>query len=202
MKRFRNILAAALLSAGASLAFTSCEDLMNDNNPNGYDGPENDIPGVIEDFTVSLDYNSVNPSSLGAFDADSKTVVANNNPDADLVLCWQNNYGYVVTQPKSALLSQLYEANNKQYNNTNTCTIQNLGQKDISYFADKYTLDDMSVKSGTIPNLAGTNQVQVEPGDVIAFQTRGGAKGVAKISSLSKVSKKMTLKGYVYYPNK
>ena len=204
MKKIRIILAGAIL-AGATLMGTSCEEIFDDQNSNGWndpndnEGPEHDIPGTIEDFQVSLDYSSLNPGSLGAFDADSKKVVANNNQAADLVLCWQNNYGYVITQPKSSLLSQLYEANNKSYNNTNTCTIQNLGQQNLSYYADKNTLYEMSVKSGSIPNLQGTNIVQVEPGDIIAFKTNKGTKGVAQISSLSKVTKKITLKGYVYY---
>lgn len=210
MKRLRYILSAVLL-ASATLAGTSCEGVFDDENTNGWsdnnhnnnynDGPEDDVPGSIVDFQATLDYSSTNPSCMGAFDADSKKVVANNDSKADFVLCWQNNYGYVITQPKNQLIKDLYEANNKAYSNPSSCTIMNLGQTDISYYADKNSLYEMSMKSGSIPELAGSNQVQVEPGDVIAFKTSSGAKGVAKISSLSKVSKHVTLKGYIYYPN-
>lgn len=214
MKRLRYIISAVLL-AGATLIGTSCEGVFEDdvynnggngghgNNNNNNDGPEEDVPGSIEDFQATLEYISTNPNSMGAFDVDSKKVVSNNNSAADIVLCWQNNYGYVITQPKSSFLKQLYEANNKEdlYSNNNTCTIMNMGQTNISYYADKNSLYEMSLKPGSIPDLAGSNQVQVEPGDVIAFKTNSGAKGVAKISSLSKVTKHVTLKGYIYYPN-
>lgn len=205
MKKISIILSAALLM-GSTLLNTSCEfgDEVDDiygpnNNNNGGDGPEEDAPGVIEDFTVTLDYTASGSSKSG-FDADTKRVVSISDASADLVTCWQASYGDIISQPAGSYIKDLLSYNNINYTNTNTCTIQNLGKVNLSNYADKLTLADMNPKPGSIANLAGQNQVMVEPGDVLAFKTNKGTVGVAKVSGISKFSRKMTLTGYVYYP--
>ncbi|MCQ2253074.1 MAG: hypothetical protein MJZ61_06475 [Bacteroidales bacterium] len=198
MKKLPFILSAALLLGTSVIFNTSCEGLEDDEN-NPIFGPEEDTPGMIKDFSVSLSYTSTDPNSIGAFDAETCSAVAYNSSAADVALCWQNSYGYMMTQPSGSEIKQLFTDNNKPYNNTNTCTIQNLGKKDINDYKDKETLSRLSVSSGTIPKLQGANQVQVEAGDVIAFKTSSGTKGVGKVSGLSKVTKNIKFSGVVYY---
>jgi len=198
MKKFSFILSAALMM-GAAFMNTSCEGILD--NDTDIDQPEEDAPGVIDSFSVTMDYTSAKNDAASAFDADTKRVVSNNDAGADMVLCWQSTYGYIVTQPAGKLIKELYSFNNVSYTNSNTCTIQNLGNVSISDYADKLTLSEMSPKAGSIENLSGTNQVVVNSGDVLAFKTNKGTIGVAKVSGLSKFSKKVTLTGYVYYPN-
>ncbi len=208
MKKISIILSAALLM-GSTLLNTSCEfgeevdDIYgpsnNHNHNNGGDGPEEDAPGVIEDFTVTLDYTA-SGNSLSGFDADTKRVVSISDASADLVTCWQASYGDIVSQPAGGYIKELLSYNNINYTNSNTCTIQNLGKVNMRDYADKITMSELSPKPGSIANIKGQNQVMVEPGDVLAFKTNKGTVGVAKVSGISKFSRKMTLTGYVYYP--
>lgn len=189
-----------MLLAGGML-FSACEEEQVDPN-NGGGGNNNNITdeGLVESFNVGLSYNSTSPSALSSFDANSLRAVAANSSAADVTLCWQNNYGYVMTSPNGTLIKQLYEFNDKSYSNSNSTTVQNLGQVSISSYKDASTLKSLSVSSGSIPDLAGKNQVIVNNGDVIAFQ-QGNIKGVGQVTGLSKVTKKITFKGYVYNPS-
>lgn len=189
-----------MLLAGGML-FSACEEEQVDPN-NGGGGNNNNITdeGLVESFNVGLSYNSTSPSALSSFDANSLRAVAANSSAADVTLCWQNNYGYVMTSPNGTLIKQLYEFNDKSYSNSNSTTVQNLGQVSISSYKDASTLKSLSVSSGSIPDLAGKNQVIVNNGDVIAFQ-QGNIKGVGQVTGLSKVTKKITFTGYVYNPS-
>jgi hypothetical protein len=76
----------------------------------------------------------------------------------------------------------------------------------LSNYDEVSELKALNVTSGSIPNLTNSeygslsNQVQVNSGDVIAFQ-KGNVKGVGQVTGLSKVTKKITFKGYVYNPS-
>ena len=196
------------------------EDENNPNGGGGNDGGGNNNnqteEGLVQPFNVSLNFNTLSPSALSSFDADGLTAVAANSSAADVTLCWQNQFGYVVTSPNGRLLKEMYCYNEKGslYDNTNNVTmVQNLGSVAISNYSDAASLKALSVSSGSIPNYVGDteqlpelkqyplkNQVQVNSGDVIAFQ-KGNVKGVGKVSGLSKVTKKITFSGYVYCPS-
>ena len=196
MKKIVYLLSACVLGFG--LTFTSCEvededqNGQNDNNNNN-NGGNTTSDGAVP-FSVNLTYNSTAPTSdKASLDISSLTAVPASQ--GDLTLCWQQNYGYVMTSPNGSLIKQLYDANTKSYNNTKSTTVQNLGNVSLDNYDELEELNNMSVTSGSIPNV-GKNQVQVSSGDVIAFQ-QGKVKGVAKVTGLSKITKKITLTGYV-----
>ena len=199
-----------LLAGGMFLSSCELEDDGTENgggnNNNDGGGNNNSEVGLVEPFDVSLNYNSTNPSALSSFDISSLKAVSANV--GDVSLCWQNQYGYMITSPDAAMIGELYTTNDKDdsYTNTKKTTIQNLGAVSLSDYDEASELKSLSVTSGSIPNLTSNkygspkNQVQVNSGDVIAFQ-KGNVKGVGKVSVLSKVTKKVTFKGYVYNPS-
>ncbi len=193
-----------LLVGGMFLSSCELEDDGTENgggsNNNDGGGNNNSEVGLVGSFDVSLNYNSTNPSALSSFDVDNLEPVAANSSAADVSLCWQNQYGYVITSPNGTLIKQLYDFNDKSYSNSNNTTIQNLGQVNIDSYNDASSLKGLSVSSGSIADVSGKNQVIVNSGDVIAFQ-KGNIKGVGKVSVLSKVTKKVYFKGYVYNPS-
>ncbi len=199
MKKIVYLLSACVLGLG--LTFTSCEledeEQNGNNNNNNNNGGGDQTSDEALPFTVNLSYNSNDISKdKGSLDISNLEAVSTNQ--GDLTLCWQSQYGYMMTSPDGNLIKQLLggDYNAVRYTNTKTTTVQNLGQVSLDNYDELSELNNMSVSSGSIPNCAGKNQVQVSSGDVIAFQ-KGSVKGVAKVSGLSKVTKKITLTGYV-----
>jgi hypothetical protein len=201
MKKIVYLLSACVLGLG--LTFTSCEledeeqNGNNKNNNNNNNGGGDQTSDEALPFTVNLSYTSTSPTTdKASLDISSLTAVPASQ--GDLTLFWQTSFDYVITSPDGSILKGVYEANNKTYNNNKTTTVQNLGQVSLDNYDELSELNSMTVTSGSIPNYS-KNQVQVQNGDVIAFQ-KGSVKGVAKVSGLSKLSKvtaKVTLKGYV-----
>jgi len=205
MKKIVYLLSACVLGLG--LTFTSCEledeeqNGNNKNNNNNNNGGGDQTSDEALPFTVNLSYNSNNISNdKGSLDISNLEAVSTNQ--GDLTLCWQSQYKYMMTSPDGYEINQLLggDYNAVRYTNTKTTTVQNLGQVSLDDYDELSELNSMTVTSGSIPYLKGTNQVQVEDGDVIAFQ-KGSVKGVAKVSglkySVSKVKGYITLKGYV-----
>ena len=185
------------------LMLSSCELEENEDGggtTGGGGNNNNNNEGLVESFNVSLNYNSESFSALSAFDADDLTTVGANNSAADVCLGWQGQYGYFITSPNGSLIKECYNYNNLTLTNSNSTTVANLGQVSLSNYDDANELKSLSITSGKIPNIAGSNQVQVNSGDVIAFQ-KGNIKGVGQVTGLSKVTKKITFKGYVYNPS-
>ena len=188
------------------LMLSSCE-LEDENNPNdggGNDGGGNNNSqteeGLVQPFNVSLSYTSTSLTAMSAFDADDLKTVGVSNSAADVCLGWQNNYGYFMSSPNGSLIKECYSFNDLTLTNSNSTTVANLGQVSLSNYDDASELKSLSVSSGSISDLPGKNQVLVSSGDVIAFQ-KGNVKGVGQVTGLSKVTKKITFKGYVYNPS-
>jgi len=185
---------------------SSCE-LEDENNPNdggGNDGGGNNNnqteEGLVQPFNVSLSYTSTSLTAMSAFDADDLKTVGVSNSAADVCLGWQNNYGYFMSSPNGSLIKECYSFNDLTLTNSNSTTVANLGQVSLSNYDEASELKSLSVSSGSISDLPGKNQVLVNSGDVIAFQ-KGNVKGVGQVTGLSKVTKKITFKGYVYNPS-
>jgi hypothetical protein len=190
----------------SGLMLSSCE-LEDENNPNGgggNDGGGNNNnqteEGLVQPFNVSLSYTSTSLTAMSAFDADDLKTVGVSNSAADVCLGWQNNYGYFMSSPNGSLIKECYSFNDLTLTNSNSTTVANLGQVSLSNYDDASELKSLSVSSGSISDLPGKNQVLVNSGDVIAFQ-KGNVKGVGQVTGLSKVTKKITFKGYVYNPS-
>ncbi|MEE3447720.1 MAG: hypothetical protein VZQ51_03810 [Bacteroidales bacterium] len=188
---------------------SSCELEENEDGggtTGGGGNNNNNNEGLVESFNVSLNYNSKDPSAISSLDVNTLSAVSAN--DGDVTLCWQSNYGYMITSPDASQLRNCYAANDKDilYTNTKTTKIQNLGSVSLSNYDEVSELKALNVTSGSIPNLTNSeygslsNQVLVNSGDVIAFQ-KGNIKGVGQVTGLSKVTKKITFKGYVYNPS-
>ncbi|MBQ3656696.1 MAG: hypothetical protein II956_07620 [Bacteroidales bacterium] len=183
---------------------SSCEledENNNDGGGTGGGGNNNQTEeGLVQSFNVSLNYNSTSLTAASAFDVDDLKTVGASNSAADVCLGWQNNQGYFMSSPNGNLLKECYSFNDITLSNSNTTTVANLGQVSLSNYDEASELKSLSVTSGSIPNLNGKNQVIVNSGDVIAFQ-KGNVKGVGQVTGLSKVTKKITFKGYVYNPS-
>jgi len=196
MKKITYILAMALMLSSAFFQI-SCEGLINDEDDTTVD-PNGGIDPVVDDamyFSVNLQNNSLKPDAdKASLDISNLEAVPANK--GDLTLFWQNSYGYVITSPDGSLIREKADDDNVAYTNTKTTVVQNLGNVSLDSYDQLSELNNLKVTSGGIPNIPKKNQVQVSSGDVVAFQ-KGNVKGVAKVSGLSKVSKKITLTGYV-----
>ena len=155
---------------------------------------------MVQPFNVSLSYTSTSLTAASAFDADDLKTVGASNSAADVCLGWQSGYKYFMSSPNGSVLKECYSFNDLTLSNSNSTTICNLGQVSLSNYDEASELKSLSVTSGSITDLPGKNQVTVNSGDVIAFQ-KGNLKGVGQVTGLSKVTKKITFKGYVYNPS-
>lgn len=199
----------ALLVGGMAM-FSSCEltdqdtDFIDNTDGGGNGGGSNNGSniGTVEPFSVSFTYDSSEGyKNVSALDAETLQAVKISDPSADLVMVDQASYGYIVASPNAAYVKTYIWYNYPNFDNSsyNKTIVQNLGKVSIDSYSSIEKLSKLTVSSGTIENLVGSNQVQVSAGDVVAFKTSRGVIGVAKVSSLSKLLGKMTLKGYVYY---
>ena len=186
-----------LFLGGMLLSSCDLSNATDDTDPNNNNNNNNNSDDA-QSFSVGLTYTSTSPSTdKASLDINTLTAVPANQ--GDVTLCWQSQFGYVITSPDGSIIKEIYDINTVSYSNNKTTTIQNLGQVDLANYDQLSELKALTVTSGSIPNYP-KNQVQVNAGDVIAFQ-RGDIKGVAKLSGLSKVTKKITLTGYVYNPS-
>ncbi|MBQ5539334.1 MAG: hypothetical protein IIU03_03725 [Bacteroidales bacterium] len=186
------------------LMLSSCELEENEDGGGTTGGGGNNNnqteEGLVQPFNVSLSYTSTSLTAMSAFDADDLKTVGVSNSAADVCLGWQNNYGYFMSSPNGSLIKECYSFNDLTLTNSNSTTVANLGQVSLSNYDEASELKSLSVSSGSISDLPGKNQVLVSSGDVIAFQ-KGNIKGVGQVTGLSKVTKKITFKGYVYNPS-
>ncbi len=183
-------------------AFTACEDeQVNPNDPIQNDGDENENYQMYS-FNETLNYNSTNAGSGSGFSASSRQAVPAKSSDADICALWQNQYGVVLCSPNASWAKEMYTTvNGTSYSNSNSTKIDNLGFVDLQDYYDVNTLENMSVGTsyiGDSKNL-GVGVSNLENGQAIAFQTSDGCKGVAKVS-LSKVTKTVSISGYVAVP--
>lgn len=181
--------------------FTSCEDeQVNPNDPIQNDGDENENYQMYS-FNTTLNYNSTKASTGSAFCASTRQAVPATSSDADFCVGTQGQYGTFVCSPNASLLKQCYDANGITYSNNKSAKIQDLGYADIQDYYDVNTLENMSVSSDYLDGKSslGVGVNKLSSGQVIAFQTSDGCKGVAKMS-FSKVTKAVSISGYVAVP--
>lgn len=199
MKKISILLSMALM---ITTSFTSCID---DDPVVGPDDPVNNGDEnsnyQLYSFTETLNYDSQKAGALSAFCASAQQAVPATSSDADFCVGTQNQYGTFVCSPNASLLAQCYDANGITYSSNTSTKIQNLGFVDIADYYDVNTLEDMSVSAEYLGGKSslGVGVNQLSSGQVIAFKTSDGCKGVAKMS-FSKVKKAVTLSGYVAVP--
>ena len=211
MKKISVFLSMALMISSSLMittSFTSCIDdedsLVGPVDPQN-NGDENSNYQMYS-FSETLNYDSQKSSSASAFCASSRQAVPSTSSAADFCVGTQGQYGTFVCSPygnlnNKTLLYQCYDANGIDYSNNKSTKIQNLGNVDIQDYYDVNTLEKMSVSSDYIDGKSslGVGVNQLSSGQVIAFQTSDGCKGVAKMT-FSKVKKAVTISGYVAVP--
>lgn len=185
-------------------AFTACEDeQVNPNNNDPQNNGDENANYQMYSFNTTLNYNSTKASTGSAFCASTRQAVPATSSDADFCVGTQGQYGTFVCSPNASLLKQCYDANGITYSNNKSAKIQDLGYADIQDYYDVNTLDQMTVSSDYLGGKSslglGVGVNQLSSGQVIAFQTSDGCKGVAKMS-FSKVTKAVTISGYVAVP--
>lgn len=183
-------------------AFTACEDeQVNPNNNDPQNNGDENANYQMYSFNTTLNYNSTKASTGSAFCASTRQAVPATSSDADFCVGTQGQYGTFVCSPNASLLKQCYDANGITYSNNKSAKIQDLGYADIQDYYDVNTLENMSVSSDYLDGKSslGVGVNQLSSGQVIAFQTSDGCKGVAEMS-FSKVTKAVTISGYVAVP--
>ena len=201
MKKISLFLSMALTIFATT--FVSCGDeQVTPEDPNN---PENANWDVYS-FNETLNYNSTKASSNSAFSASSRQAVPATSASADFCVGTQGQYGTFVCSPNASLLAQCYDANGITYSSNKSTKIQNLGSVDIKDYNDASTFDKMTItsdyfvdKNGQTQKSLGVGVNQLSSGQAIAFETSDGCKGVAKMS-FSKVTKAVTISGYVAVP--
>ena len=206
MKKISLFLSLAMMVFATS--FVACEDEQI--NPNNNDDPQNNgdenANYQMYSFNETLNYDSQKSSAGSAFCASTRQAVPANSSAADFCVGTQGQYGTFVCSPNAKELSDCYDANGVSFSSHKSTKIQNLGFVDIQDYYDVNTLDQMTVTSDYFVDPNGKKQTslgvgvnQLSSGQVIAFQTADGCKGVAKMS-FSKVKKAVSISGYVAVP--
>jgi len=183
-----NFLLAILFLFGSTLVFTSCteEEVV-----------EPEFPEVQMFTGKTLTFVTTNlASSTCMVDAKTGSVIAANGDATkmDIAFAWNSTVGnYSVVSPNAQWIKDLYSYNNVTYSTTDkkTTSFQKLSGVDFTTVDAAY-VDGMTVTSSTITG--GGNGVQgLATGDLIAFQTADGLKGVIKIGTLAKVTKTLSV---------
>lgn len=137
---------------------------------------------------VTLNYNSTSLAATSMFNADNGNTLAANGTaaDMDLALCWQNSGGYSIVAPNAAWLASLYAANSITYNTAgkNATKIQKLTATWASL--DAAAIDALTVTTGTVVSPGGNGVNNLANGDVLAFETAEGKKGVIQVNISAK----------------
>jgi len=160
------------------------------------------ITAVLLTKNGTLGYNSTsltNNTMMLICDADG-TIANATSADADLAFAWQDGYGYSVCSPNAAWIKTLFNYNSVTYNNTSKHST-----KIMKYSGDYANLtetivDNLVISSGTLTG--GGNGVQnLSSGDMVAFETQSGQKGVLKIISNAKITKSLNYEVKYQKPN-
>lgn len=200
MKKIYLFMTMAMMAFATT--FTACEDeQVNPNNNDPQNNGDENANYQMYSFNTTLNYNSTKASTGSAFCASTRQAVPATSSDADFCVGTQGQYGTFVCSPNASLLKQCYDANGITYSNNKSAKIQDLGYADIQDYYDVNTLENMSVSSDYLDGKSslGVGVNQLSSGQVIAFQTSDGCKGVAKMS-FSKVTKAVSISGYVAVP--
>jgi len=121
------------------------------------------------------DYSSL--TTANGFDVETGTAVAANQGE-DFVIVYNGTTKNIICSPNSTQLSTLYGYNSKTYNNNTVTKLQKLSGVDYASVDAAY-VDAMTVTP------VSSGYTQVIAGDVIAFETATGVKGVTKIVSVT-----------------
>ena len=199
MKKISLFLSMALTIFATT--FVSCgDDPVTPDDPNNPENQETANYDVYS-FSETLNYNSTKASTASAFCASSRQAVPANSSSADFCVGTQGQYGTFVCSPNASLLAQCYDANGITFSSNKATKIQNLGNVDPKDYQDAKTLEDLTISSTYLDGKQslGVGVNQLSSGQVIAFETSDGCKGVTKMS-FSKVTKAVTITGYVAVP--
>jgi len=160
-------------------------------------------PVVVELLTKSgtLGYNSTNLDNKMMLVCDDNGTITNAySTAADLAFVWQNGYGYSICSPDANWIKSLFNYNSVTYDNNskhNTKIMKFTG--DYANLTETY-VDGLTIISNTV-NEGGNGVQYLSNGDMIAFETQSGQKGVLKIISNAKTTKNMTFEIKYQKPN-
>jgi hypothetical protein len=139
---------------------------------------------VMANMPAMMTYSSLSSigsytalSKVSGFDVETGTAVAPAGTE-DLLLLYNGTAGDMVLSPNSSQAKTLYGVNNVTYNSSTVTKVQKLSG--VTYASvDAAALDALTVTA------AASGYVTVVKGDVVAFETAGGRKGVLEISSVT-----------------
>lgn len=152
---------------------------------------------------VGLSYTSTTLADNCMFNAATGTSLNANGTaaDMDFAYAWQNTYGYSIVSPNAAWLADLWSVNGITYTTADKNTT-----KFQAYTAKAYAditvddLNDLTIATSTTV-VGGGNGIQgLANGDLVAFITDDGYKGVVEFNSLAKVTKTCTVNVKVVAP--
>ncbi len=123
---------------------------------------------------------SYTSSSQNGFDVESLSIVGVDKGE-DFVLIHNSAVGNAIYSPNAKQLSTLYAYNNVTYSNTTETKLQKV-TKDFATVDAAY-LSSLAVTSSTVTG-GGIGVEKLAVGDVIAFETTDGTKGVIKITAV------------------
>ena len=151
-------------------------------------------PTLIES-TFSLEYSSTTLTNtmMLVCDPSGISVAGGSSTEGDLAFVWNNIYGYSIVSPDAYWIAELYSYNGITYTTSdkkNTKIQQYTGSYSWSDL-NATRIEDLYIYSSTITG--GGNGVQgVNTGNILAFETEDGRKGVFLVTSNNKVTKLMS----------
>jgi len=114
-----------------------------------------------------------------------------NSSNADIAFVWQDGNGYSVCSPDAGWITECYSYNNVVYSTSGKNHTKIAPYSGDFYALTAQVLEGITISSESQLTGAGTGINNVSNGDLIAYITADGQKGVLKVVSNSKTSKYM-----------
>lgn len=133
-------------------------------------------PGTALQYAKNrMFYSARDNKSFTAGEADA------NSRNIDIAFLWQRDKGYVFCSPDAPYITDIFGYNGYNYNPSNK---KHTKIQRIEYpyeNIDSPYLDGLHIRGERLPTGNGIGVTNLKPGDVVAFETQEGKKGIIKI---------------------
>lgn len=164
----------------------------------------NTTPTMSEYTGKNMSYTSTTLADNCMFNAVTGTVLMANGTaaDMDFAFCWQTTYGYSIVSPDATWIQDLWGVNSVTY-----VTSDKSNTKFATYTAKAYAditagdLNSIAISSSATVTGGGNGYQYLSSGDLIAFITADGYKGVIEFTNPAKITKTCTVNAKVVAPS-
>lgn len=148
---------------------------------------------IKKDIQLNFDEKNIDKNMMIAINGNKITETNGNAQNADIAFIWHNTYGYALVSPDAQWISDIFNTQGIEYNNTqkHKTKIQ-LSDSSWKYFNDK-NINNWNIKSQNLKEKNGIGVQNLIPNNVIVFETQNGIKGAIQLKNTLKSEKYLLL---------